>query len=178
MADGAVPARPGSDVFISYSRRDRAAVERLTASLEARGHSAWVDFADIPPTAEWMAEIRSAIDAADTIVVVLSPDSVASPVCTEELEAAVDANKRIVPVVVRDVAAAEVPPELAKRNWLFLRDEDDFEVGVDTLVTTLETDLEATRFHTGLLLKAREWQEAGGSKSRLLRGYDLTEAES
>ncbi len=56
MADGeAVPA-PGSDVFISYSRRDRGAVERLTASLEARGRSAWVDFADIPPTAEWMAD--------------------------------------------------------------------------------------------------------------------------
>ncbi len=140
----AVPARPGSDVFISYSRRDRAVVERLAAALEARGRSAWVDFADIPPTAEWMVEIKGAIDAADTVVVVLSPDSVASPVCTEEIQAAVDANKRIAPVVVRDVAASDVPPELAKRNWLFLREDDDFEAGVNTLVTTLETDLDAT----------------------------------
>ena len=152
-----VPARPGSDVFISYSRRDRTVVERLTAALAARGRSAWVDFADIPPTAEWMAEIKGAIDAADTVVVVLSPDSVASPVCTEELEAAVDANKRIVPVVVRDVPATDVPPELAKRNWLFLREDDDFEAGVDTLVTTLETDLDRVRAHSKLLVRAREW---------------------
>lgn len=48
----AVPTRPGSDVFISYSRRDRGVVERLASALEARGGSAWVDWADIPPTAE------------------------------------------------------------------------------------------------------------------------------
>ncbi len=173
----AEPARPGSDVFISYSRRDRAVVERLTAALEARGRSAWVDFADIPPTAEWMAEIKGAIDAAATIVVVLSPDSVASPVCTEELEAAVAANKRIVPVVVRNVDASEVPPELAKRNWLFLREMDDFEGGVNTLVTTLETDLDRVRAHSKLLVRTREWS-VNGDRSLLLRGSELAEAES
>jgi WD40 repeat protein len=173
----AVPARPGSDVFISYSRRDRAVVERLAQALEARGRTAWVDWADIPPTAEWMAEIRDAIEASDTVVVVLSPDSVASPVCGEELEVAISANKRSVPVVVRDVASEDVPAELAKRNWLFLRDQDDFEAGVDRLVATLDTDLDATRFHTGLLVKARQWEQAGEPKTRLLRGSDLTEAE-
>lgn len=85
-------------MFISYSRRDRGIVERLAAALEARGRSAWVDWADIPPTAEWMAEITAAIDAADTVVVVLSPDSVASPVCSQELVAAAGSNKRIVPL--------------------------------------------------------------------------------
>jgi len=69
-----------------------------------------------------MAEITAAIDAADTVVVMLSPDSVASPVCSQELEAAVGSNKRIVPVVIRDVEATSVPPDLGKRNWLFLRD--------------------------------------------------------
>src|SRR4026208_2569166 len=86
------PVRPGSDVFISYSRRDREVVERLTAALKARGRSVWVDFAEIPPTAEWMEEITSAIDASDTIVVVLSPDSMDSRVFTEELEMAVAAH--------------------------------------------------------------------------------------
>ena len=174
----AVPARPGSDVFISYSRHDRQIVERLASALEARGRSTWVDWADIPPTAEWMSEITVAIDASDTVVVVLSPDSVASTVCGEELDAAVAANKRIVPVVVREVEPAEVSPELAKRNWLFLRPTDAFEAGVDTLVATLDTDLEATRFHTGLLVKAREWEQAGAPRSRLLRGSDLSQAET
>ena len=58
------PAR-GHGVFVSYSRADRERVIELTLALEARGKRAWVDLQDIPPSAEWMAEIRSAIDAAD-----------------------------------------------------------------------------------------------------------------
>ena len=88
-----------------------------------------------------------------------------------------DANKRIVPVVVRDVTATAVPPELAKRNWLFLRDEDDFEAGVDTLVTTLDTDLDRVRSHSKLLVRAREWS-VRDDRSLLLRGSELADAES
>jgi hypothetical protein len=56
----------GHDVFVSYAREDGEFVHRLTEALSARGKRSWVDWADIPPTAEWMSEIRVAIDAADT----------------------------------------------------------------------------------------------------------------
>ena len=70
------PAR-GHDVFVSYSRADRERVVELTRALAARGKRAWVDLEDIPPSAEWMAEIRSAIESADDYLVVIrlpSPD--------------------------------------------------------------------------------------------------------
>ena len=157
-------------MFISYSRRDRTVVERLTAAPGvSRGRSAWVDFADIPPTAEWMAEIKRGDRCGGHGRCGALPDSVTSPVCTEELEAAVDANKRIVPVVVRDLADSEVPPELAKRNWLFLRETDDFEAGVDTLLTTLDTDLERVRAHSKLLVRAREWSARNDNRVVALR---------
>ena len=38
----------------------------------------WVDWEDIPPTAEWMREVEVAIEGADTFVFVLSPDSLKS----------------------------------------------------------------------------------------------------
>jgi hypothetical protein len=41
----------GSDVFISYAREDQDFVRRLTDALTERGKKAWVDWADIPPTA-------------------------------------------------------------------------------------------------------------------------------
>jgi hypothetical protein len=66
----------GNDVFISYSRADADFVRGLQQALEARNRRAWVDWQDIPPTAEWMQEIRDAIDGSDAIVFVLSPDSV------------------------------------------------------------------------------------------------------
>jgi hypothetical protein len=55
------------DVFISYSRRDKEFVRSLQAALEKEGREAWVDWEDIPPTADWMAEIHAAIEGADTI---------------------------------------------------------------------------------------------------------------
>ncbi len=42
-----------ADVFLSYSRRDRAFVEYLRAALEAAKRSVWVDLRDIPPSAAW-----------------------------------------------------------------------------------------------------------------------------
>ncbi|KAB2902261.1 MAG: TIR domain-containing protein [Anaerolineae bacterium] len=36
-----------SDVFISYSRTDRAFVHKLFDALEAKGYDAWIDWEDI-----------------------------------------------------------------------------------------------------------------------------------
>ena len=166
------------DVFVSYSRSDRDSVQRLIGALNARGRTAWVDWEGIAPTAEWMEEIRDAIDAADTFVAILSPDSAISSVCVQELDHAVSRNKRIVPVVVRDVDSQHVPEELAKRNWLFLHEGDGFEAGVDTLVEALDSDLDAVKLHSRLLVRSREWSDAGRPSSKLLRGGDLAEAES
>ena len=54
---------------MSYSRADRASVVAFTEALASRGKRAWVDLENIPPSAEWMAEIRTAIDAADGYLV-------------------------------------------------------------------------------------------------------------
>ena len=102
-----------SEVFISYSRKDIGPVRRMHAALAARERQTWVDWEGIPPTAEWMQEIRGAIDAAQAFAFVLSPDSLASRVCREELEHAVAQGKRLIPVVCRDVVASEVPEALA-----------------------------------------------------------------
>lgn len=58
----------GSKVFVSYSRKDKAFVEKLVAALTSRHRQVWVDWQDIPPTAEWRTECFSAIDAAETLV--------------------------------------------------------------------------------------------------------------
>ena len=48
-----------------------------------------------------------------------------------------------------------MPETLGKLNWIFLRDQDDFEKGVDTLLTAVDTDLEWVDAHTSLLGKDR-----------------------
>src|SRR5213596_3121880 len=120
-----MPAAPGDqqlpcpqEVFVSYSRKDKDFVRRLDEALKSRGREAWVDWEDIRPTEEWMQAIYGAIEGADAFVFVLTPDSVASAVCGREIAHAAAQNKRMVPIVARDVDAARVPEELAKLNWI------------------------------------------------------------
>src|SRR6476620_8111365 len=75
------PDEDRHDVFISYSRSDRERVRDLSAALETNGKRCWVDLEDIPPSAEWMSEIRSAIDAVDVYLVAISPDLASSKIC-------------------------------------------------------------------------------------------------
>src|SRR5262249_20872024 len=137
-------------VFISYSRKDSLFVRRLHEALLAQDRQTWVDWEGIPPSAEWMKRIVGAIDATGAFVLVLSPDSLASSVCRDELAHAVQQHKRLIPVVCREVEAAAVPEAVAKMNWIFFREHDDFDTAVKTLVTAVDTDLEWVEAHTRL----------------------------
>jgi hypothetical protein len=166
-----------ADVFVSYSRRDGAFVRKLHQALAAAGREVWVDWEDIPPSAEWLKEIERAIESADTVVFVLSPDSASSPMCRHECAYAAGCNKRIIPVLLREVPASNMPEPLAKINWLFFRPQDDFKRSFQALLKAIDTDLNWVRAHSRLLVRAKEWESRGRDASYLLAGTDLNEAE-
>ena len=165
-----------SDVFVSYSRQDRTVVESIVNALRAAGEKVWVDLSDIAKSSVWMEEIRSAIANADSIVFFISPDSVTSEVCRDELNYAVELSKRLVPVVVRETLVEAVPAPLPDINWHFVRPET-FDSDVAELVEVLNTDIARVHMHTRLLVRASEWETRGGDKSVLLRGTELAEAQ-
>lgn len=165
------------DIFISYSRKDKAFATRLREALKARQREAWVDLEDIPPSAEWREKIKGGIEGARAFVFVLSPDSMASPECLKEIEHAAASHKRLIPVVCLEVGAQAAPEALSKLEWIFLREQDDFEKQIETLLTAVDTDLEWVDAHTNLLEKATEWDRKGRDKSLLLRGRELQKAE-
>lgn len=167
-----------NDVFISYSRKDQDLVRRLYEVLTRAGREVWVDWEGIPPSAEWMAEIQRAIDAADIFIIVITPNSLASRICEKELEYASGHNKKIIPVVGADVDEKDVPDQLRRLNWIFCRQVDDFDAGVQALTAAIETDLDWVRVHTGLLVRATEWEAKARDRSLMLRGSELREAES
>jgi WD40 repeat protein len=179
---GPVPAEiqgatRGFDVFVSYSRADRETAQALVAGLDARGVKAWVDLEDIPPSAEWMAEISAAIEAADGYLVVVSPDLARSEVCAEELDLARGAGKRIVPVEVRTTDPDSVPATLAALNWIDATDMQLDQV-LDRAVEALRTDLEHVRAHTRLQVQSGEWLRKAEVTTLLLRGGEISEAEA
>lgn len=171
---------PG-DVFISYAREDKAFVRRLHTGLAERGRDAWVDWEDIPLTADWWAEIQRGIDAANAFVFIISPDSARSAVCFREIDYASQHNKRLVPIVWREITdladEQRLHPAINAHNWIFIRDTDDFDGAFNALVEALDTDLYYVREHTTLLIRARAWEGRQRDSALLLRGDVLKDAE-
>jgi adenylate cyclase len=66
-----------ADIFVSYSRTDKARVAPLVAGLEAQGWSLWWD-PEITPGDEFDALIGAELESARAVVVVWSPASVDS----------------------------------------------------------------------------------------------------
>jgi WD40 repeat protein len=167
-----------TDVFISYAREDRKFVQQLHGALSNAGRESWVDWEGIPASAKWMAEVRAAIDEADCFCFVVSPDSVESPVCREEAAHAAASNKRILPLLHREVADGLVPETVAAHNWITFADGAGFDEAFATLVKALETEPEHLRAHTRLLVRSKEWEGSDRDRSHLLRGSDLSQAEA
>src|SRR6266480_2354343 len=166
-----------AQIFISYSRKDGEFVHRLDEELRRRGREAWVDWEGIRALENWEETIYAAIEGADTFIFVLTPDSVASEICGREIKHAAAQNKRMVPLVARDLKADTVHESLAKLNWIFCRNSDDFQKATDTLVSALDTDLEWVHAHTDLLTQAIKWEANSKSRSLVLRGEALKVAE-
>src|SRR4051794_20877579 len=80
-------ARLGSasvaDAFVSYSRRDSDFVQRLAASIEGQGRSVWLDTEGLADGEVFPQALRSAIDASDSFLFVITPDSVNSAYCEQ-----------------------------------------------------------------------------------------------
>jgi tetratricopeptide (TPR) repeat protein len=167
-----------ADVFVSYSRRDQAFVEKLRDRLESAGLGVWVDVEGLYAGEEFWPEVANAIDAAVAFVFVMTPDSIASRFCGMELERAIAGQKRIVPLCRRDVDADTLNPELAKRQWVFFRDSDDPAAAEAGLLSAIRADWEWLREQARLLSRAQEWNQKNRDDSLLLRGSELREAEA
>ncbi|UWR38632.1 toll/interleukin-1 receptor domain-containing protein [Sulfitobacter sp. W074] len=96
--------------FISYSHRDKGALERLHVHLKnliRDGHiETWYD-RDILAGSGLDAEIERELEAADLFLLIVSPDFIASDYCVERemkraLERHAAGNARVVPIIVEE----------------------------------------------------------------------------
>jgi TPR repeat protein len=175
QATGTAPKQP--KVFVSYSRKDKAFALWLSNELQTRGIKVFRDLDDILPTEEWWPRIETLIAAADTVVYAISPDSVTSKLCARELAFCERLNKRVAPIVFREVAGHTLPPALSKLNYVFFTAQHEFDQGLAKLIAALQTDIGWVREHTRIGELALRW-ESRGRKGALLEGDELIEAEA
>lgn len=170
-----------TEIFISYSRRNKPFVERLLKALNDNGYPSneiWVDWEDIPASSKWELEIRKGIEKANSAIFILSPDWAASNECAKELKIAAEYNKRLFPVIWQNIDPNTIQSELATLNWIFFRETDNFDEALQKLLAALQTDLSWVAQHTDLLSRANEWNTKGRDHGYFLRGSELQSAET
>jgi TIR domain len=94
----------GGKVFLSYARSDRDPAQKIGRELRQAGFEVWDPDTEILPGADWTAELKTALDSAGAVVVLISPEAIASRSVSYEIEYALGAKhlrRRLIPVTIR-----------------------------------------------------------------------------
>jgi hypothetical protein len=109
-------------VFISYSRRDRSFVERLTANLRKAGVQTWTDVDNISAGQEWAKEIDRGLNEAAALIYVASKNSAQSRWMDAEYTAFLKRKaERVIPIVIDDEGPENLPLPLRQFQWVDFR---------------------------------------------------------
>lgn len=165
-------------VFISYARKDGGSfAEELVDALDVAGFNAFLDRNDIAAGEDWEKRLEGLIAAADTVVFVMTPGSVASQQCAWEIKTAEALSKRIIPVVLIPVPDADAPPSLGRLNYIFFDGRQSFPRALKQLSIALTTDAAWIREHTRIAELAERWIRLGRPDVLMLRGPELEAAK-
>ena len=95
------------DVFISHSSEDKQYIEKMRKCLEEVNIKCWVSYRDIPPGSSYAVVVPKAIKETETFLLVISANSVKSSQVRDEIAAAIEEKKRIIPYKITDIELDE-----------------------------------------------------------------------
>lgn len=166
------------EVFISYSRANSDFARKLNNELQAQGKTTWFDQESIASASDFATEINRGIETSDNFLFIISPRSIQSEYCNDEVNHAQRFGKRFVTLLYEDIKLEELHPELAKVQWIDFRPKQSkFNTSFAELIRTLDTDLEHVRMHTRLQMRQTQWFQKNRDNSLLLQGTELRDAE-
>jgi len=124
-------------VFISYSEADEKWVRLLRPRLQEEGFEVWNSASDIAPGDNWLLKSGRALQSADAMIVLLSPDSAKSDWVRSEIEYALSSPQfrgRVIPLLIKPTE--DVPWILHKLH--FIRATKDADETISRVVAILQ----------------------------------------
>jgi len=159
------------EVFISYSQSDSDFARKLNTRLQSQGKMTWFDQETIAVGVDFQQEIHRGIEESDNFLFIISPKSIHSRYCADEVEYAQQLGKRIITVLYLEVVPDELHPVLQDIQWLDFT--AIFETNFNELVRALDIDRDHVRRHRKLTQRALEWSRENQSADLLLRGNEF-----
>ena len=89
-------------VFISYSSKDVKIAESLHQSLNDEGIPVWRDKESLEVGRPWSEFIQQAIETCTCLIVVCTPDCMASKIATQEWQYALELKKPVLPLILTE----------------------------------------------------------------------------
>jgi hypothetical protein len=124
-------------VFISYSEADEKWVRLLRPRLQEEGFEVWNSASEIAPGDNWLLKSGKALQTADAMIVLLSPDSAKSDWVRSEIEYALSSPQfrgRVIPLLIKPTE--DVPWILHKLH--FIRATKDADETISRVVAILQ----------------------------------------
>ncbi len=120
-------------VFTSYSSRDRETVVSIVNKLSEAGLRVWLDQKEIKAGNAWSAQIVEAIDTCPAFLLMLSPNSAASPEVHQEIYLSHENRRAMYIVMLESVKIPnEIRYQLAGKQILSVE-----RVGMDNVIAEL-----------------------------------------
>ncbi|TAF35725.1 MAG: toll/interleukin-1 receptor domain-containing protein [Cytophagales bacterium] len=179
------------DVFLCFSSKDKAVLRHINYALKRKGITTWTYRSDTRIGEDFEKATQRGVLQAASFVILISQNSLAAGHCLDELEYARSLNKRIIPIMLENVPVYDLPDALRGLSNINFGNVIDFINNPDSsylkqefaeycarLVTEIHYDRNYFRRHTMYLVQADRWRKQNENKSILLRGYNLSEAQS
>ncbi len=108
------------DIFLSYTHTNRDNAKKLASYLSDNGFDVWFDSWNLIAGDNLQSSISNAIEESKTILVLIDSNSLNNSWLKNDIETAISFNKKIVPIIEKDMETFNLPHALELYPILFI----------------------------------------------------------
>lgn len=127
-----------TQIFLSYSRKDRTYMNSIKSRLEQEKIIAWTDEHLEPGTESWKMTIQEEIENSLLAVVLLSPYAKMSQWVNREISFAQLQEKRVIPLLIHGTPKYSIPFSLSDAHLIDCR--SDLTSALESLIITIRRE--------------------------------------
>lgn len=160
-----------ADIYIAFSKSDFDFANRIQLELRIHGKITWFEHMYIAKDSNYNNELFKGIEEAPFFLFIISPEAVKNQQTLLELSQAVSLNKKIIPIVYKQITRNELPPAL--RDAEHIGFTTDFHTSFSDMMRVIDLDRDYLTQLQRWQKKAKEWESSNKSNDFLLPAAEV-----